>query len=98
MARRGAPARRPVRCKFMLRALLLLLLLAITNVPAAAATSLVPDNPIGVHSMLYLTHPFSAKQAMFEEAAAVGASTIRLDIELSGVFPNPGGPPDWTGR
>ena len=35
MAVRGAPARRRVRCKFMLPALLLLL--AITNVPAAAA-------------------------------------------------------------
>jgi hypothetical protein len=50
-----------------------------------------------VHSMLYLTHPFSAKQAMFKEAAAIGASTIRLDIELSAVFLNPNGPPDWSG-
>jgi hypothetical protein len=47
--------------------------------------------------MLYLDHPFSAKEAMFQEAAAVGASTIRLDISLSGVFPNPSGPPDWSG-
>jgi hypothetical protein len=47
--------------------------------------------------MLYLDHPFSAKEAMFRAAAALGASTIRLDIALSGVFPTPGGPPDWSG-
>ena len=57
-----------------------------------------PDqNPIGIHSMLFLDHPFSAKQAMFKEAAATGASEIRLDIELSGVFPDPNAPPDWSG-
>ena len=55
------------------------------------------ENPIGIHSMLFLDHPFSAKQAMFKEAAATGASEIRLDIELSGVFPNPNAPPDWNG-
>ncbi len=95
MVCRGVPARRRVRCKFILPALLLVL--AIDNVPAAATAGLVANNPIGVHSMLFLTHPFSAKQAMFEEAAAVGASTIRLDIELSGVFTSPTGPPDWSG-
>ena len=47
--------------------------------------------------MLYLTTPFGGKQAMFQEAAAVGASTIRLDVELSAVFPDENGPPDWAG-
>jgi hypothetical protein len=93
MAVRGVPARRRVGCKLVLFGLLLSLLLA--NGPAMAEV-LAPNNPIGVHSMLYLTHPFSAKQAMFQEAAAVGASTIRLDIELYGVFPDPNGPPDWS--
>jgi hypothetical protein len=50
-----------------------------------------------MHSMLYLNTPFGAKEAMFREAAAAGASTIRLDIELSGVFVNPDGQPDWSG-
>jgi hypothetical protein len=32
-----------------------------------------------------------------KEAAALGASTIRVDIALANVFVNQGGPPDWTG-
>jgi len=47
--------------------------------------------------MLYLDHPFGAKEAMFRAAAALGASTIRLDVALSSVFPDPAGPPDWSG-
>ncbi len=94
MAVRGAPARRRVGCKLVLLASLLALVL---SNGVAAADVLAPSNPIGVHSMRYLTHPLSAKQAMFEEASAVGASTIRLDIELSGVFPDPMGPADWSG-
>jgi len=52
---------------------------------------------VGAHSMVYLNTPYGGKLAMFREAAALGASTIRLDIELSAVFANPNGPPDWTG-
>jgi hypothetical protein len=35
--------------------------------------------------MLYVTDPFGAERAMFQQAAQLGASTIRLDIELSAV-------------
>jgi len=54
-------------------------------------------NRIGMHSMLFVDHPYSAKEAMFKEAAAVGASEIRLDIAIANVFPDPGGSPGWTG-
>ena len=47
--------------------------------------------------MLYLSHSFSAKEAMFKQAAELGASTIRLDIELSAVFADATMQPDWTG-
>jgi hypothetical protein len=76
------------------------LLLCLVLITASATTPPAADRllaPIGVHSMLYLNTPFSAMQAMFKEAAAVGASEIRLDIELSGVFANPNSPPDWSG-
>ncbi len=89
---RGAAARRRVgRCTLALAVSLCCTLVGATASPAAAG------DPIGVHSMLYVTDPLGAKRAMFREAAAVGASTIRLDIELSAVFPTPDGPPDWTG-
>jgi hypothetical protein len=39
--------------------------------------------------MLYLNTPFSAMTAMFQQAVALGASHIRLNIELSSVFPGP---------
>ena len=42
--------------------------------------------PIGAHSMLYLNTPFSAMRAMFAQASDLGASDIRLNIEVSSVF------------
>lgn len=42
---------------------------------------------LGAHSELYLETPLRIKRALFAQAAAMGASQIRLDIELSAVFP-----------
>jgi hypothetical protein len=95
MAIRGAPAGRRVR--YSLATLCALLVFASVAAPASAADHPTGDSPIGVHSMLFLSQPFTAKQAMFQQAAALGASTIRLDIELSGVFVDRSGPPDWSG-
>jgi hypothetical protein len=88
---RGVPARwrRCVRVS-----LLAFVVAGVLGAPGARAAGL---SPIGVHSMLYLTHPFGAKRAMFREAAAVGASTIRVDVELPAIFPAPPAAPDWTG-
>ena len=47
--------------------------------------------------MLYLPTPYGAKRVMFQEAAALGVSEIRLDLEVSAVFPEAGQPPDWAG-
>ncbi len=57
----------------------------------------MPASSIGAHSMLYLNTSYSAKEAMFAQAADLGASMIRLDIELSGVFVNGISTPDWSG-
>jgi hypothetical protein len=104
MVVRGVPARRQRRCRMLLPAAVLLVLFAAPG-PARALTppslappaASTPPSPIGVHSMLYLTDPWGAKQAMFRQAAEIGASTIRVDVELSAVFPDPSGPPDWSG-
>lgn len=80
--------------------LLVVVLCVIATVPAssaAARTAALGSGAVGVHSMLYLNTPVAAKEIMFREAAAVGAGVIRLDVELSGVFANPSGPPDWSG-
>lgn len=41
---------------------------------------------IGSHSMLKNDTPFSAKEEMFRQAKESGASTIRVDIFLQGIF------------
>ena len=94
MAVRGTPAwRRVGRASLMLAWLAGFALIA---VPGSKADRAISDDPVGVHSMLYLDTPFGAKEAMFREAESIGASTIRLDISLSGVFQDPDGTPDWT--
>jgi hypothetical protein len=88
---RGVPARWR-RC---VRVSLLAIVVACVVCPREGRAA--SPSPIGVHSMLYLTHPLGAKRAMFREATAVGASTIRVDVELSAIFPAPPAAPDWSG-
>jgi hypothetical protein len=67
--------------------------LAAGPAPAASASAaqarLAKTVPIGLHSMLYLSTPYGAMKDMFQQAADMGASDIRLNIELSSVFPGP---------
>jgi hypothetical protein len=88
---RGVPARWRRCVRVSLLAIVVVCVLCTREARAARSS------PIGVHSMLYLTHPFEAKRAMFREAAAAGASTIRVDVELSAIFPAPPAAPDWSG-
>jgi hypothetical protein len=53
------------------------------------------DSPFGAHSMAYLDTPLADKERLFSQAAAMGASTIRLDMALSAVFPSPTSA-DWS--
>jgi hypothetical protein len=80
-----------------LSSLALALALVVVTATASAASRTTVGNSIGAHSMLYLDDALSAKDAMFREAAAMGVSAIRLDIALSSVFVDPGGPPHWGG-
>ena len=54
---------------------------------SSPSTARLGTPPIGMHSMLYLNTPYSAMKVMFQQAADAGASEIRLNIELSSVFP-----------
>jgi hypothetical protein len=94
MVVRGVPARWQRCWRVPLSAVAVI---GVLSTPPACAAELSPPSPIGVHSMLYLPDPFGAKRAMFREAAAVGASTIRVDVELSAIFPAPPAAPDWSG-
>jgi len=63
------------------------------RVPAAAAD----ESPIGAHAMLQLNDPPSFDQAMFQEAAAMHASALRMDIAPAIVFSSESQPPDFSG-
>lgn len=56
---------------------------------AAGAGSSLETPPLGMHSMLYLNTPYEAMRDMFQQAADMGAPYIRLNIEVSSVFPGP---------
>jgi hypothetical protein len=65
------------------------------NRVAAAAAAVRPDSPYGVHSMVYSDAPWGFKAAMFREAAALGASSIRVDVFVPAIVPEPNGERDW---
>ncbi len=58
---------------------------AATFAPSAELSAAAANN-IGVHSILFQSTPVSAKEAMFAQAKAVGASYIRLDLGLTAIF------------
>ena len=62
-----------------------------------AGAARAAESPIGAHSMLQLNSPYPFMQSMFEEAAAMHASAIRLDVAPALVFHDPLQPPDVTG-
>jgi hypothetical protein len=62
---------------------------------APASADWRPDSPYAVHSMVYSTSPYGFKRAMFAEAAASGASSIRLDLVLGAVFAGGADEPAW---
>lgn len=73
----------------MRAALLALLLVLAPAAPAAGAGRLA------AHGMIYLDSPPSFKEAMFAQAAELGASDIRVDVDVSEIVH--GDARDWTG-
>jgi hypothetical protein len=62
--------------------LLLAVVILLSAAPRPADAAQRTDTPLGIHSMVYSDAPASFKDAMFREAAAVGASSIRVDVSL----------------
>src|SRR3954454_25363494 len=76
---------------------LLVAVCALPVVPCDSAGAAVrPDTPYGIHSMVYSDAPWGFKEAMFREAAALGASSIRVDVFVPAIVPEPGGGRDWS--
>lgn len=76
----------------------LLVALGALAMPAPAHSS----SPISAHAMVYsCCTPGPMKERIFAEAKAVGASYIRVDVELDAIFGDVGGAkrdePDWSG-
>jgi hypothetical protein len=53
-----------------------------------------PESPLGSHAMLYLDAPYGFKRKMFQQSAALGASSIRVDLALTAIF-NADGAQQW---
>ena len=64
--------------------------------PAAEA-----QGPVASHAQLYTTStPYALKERIFAESKAMGASFIRLDVQMAPIFERDGVPlaePDWRG-
>lgn len=70
---------------------------AVALIGTSSSVARAAESPIGAHSMLQLNSPYPFMRAMFAEAAAMHASTIRLDVAPALVFHDPLQPPDFTG-
>src|ERR1700760_1073590 len=87
--RRFRALRAPTMCTF--------LALAVAIAGPGARRAEAATSPIGAHSMLQVSSPPQFMQAIFAEAAAMHASSIRLDVQPSIVFTSPSSPPDFSG-
>ena len=62
---------------------------------ASAQPALVADDALGAHAMLYFDTPAAGDDAVFAEAVAEHASTVRLDIFIPQLTANAGAV-DWS--
>jgi hypothetical protein len=76
---------------------LTVLALSLALAGAGARPARAAVDPIGAHSMLQLDDPPSFMEAMFAQAAAMHAASIRLDVAPALIFTSPSQPPDFSG-
>jgi hypothetical protein len=78
-----------------------LLLIALLAQPTVFSPQAHAASPVSAHAMVYACcTPYALKERIFAEASAMGASRIRVDVEMSSVFPageEAGSAPDWRG-
>src|SRR5215211_2335337 len=68
--------------------------LATSLTGAATATATAPNweaSAIASHAMLYLDAPPAFREAMFREAAASGATSIRVDVPIPAIVKDQNG-------
>src|SRR3954451_9889397 len=64
---------------------------------AGAARAATWDaSAIASHAMLYLDSPPAFREAMFREAAASGATSIRVDVPIPAIVRSPDGERSWA--
>jgi hypothetical protein len=62
----------------------------------APATASAAGGPVASHAMVHTCClPYELKERIFAESKALGASFIRVDFELSGIYGHSPGAPDW---
>ena len=64
--------------------------------PGAAPAATWDASAIASHAMLYLDSPPAFREAMFREAAASGATSIRIDVPIPAIVRNPHGERWWA--
>jgi hypothetical protein len=76
-------------------AVLLGLVLSVVLAPSARAATW-DSSAIASHAMLYLDAPPGFREAMFREAAATGATSIRVDVPIPAIVKDQDGPRSWA--
>ena len=64
--------------------------------PGAARAATWDASAVASHAMLYLDSPPAFKEAMFREAAASGATSIRVDVPVTAIVRNRHGERSWA--
>ena len=65
--------------------------------PGAARAATWDASAVASHAMLYLDSPPGVREAMFREAAATGATSIRVDVPVTVVVKDANGGRSWSG-
>ena len=66
-------------------------------VASSARAATWDASAVASHGMLYLDAPAAFREAMFREAAASGATSIRVDVPIPAIVQDQNGAREWSG-